>query len=83
MGILDDPAMRDAEGRPLPWLRDILQHRDRIEGAIRGIHGSSGSLTGYCTWQLMGITGCELRARAHRHLVNSWAPKKMWSDPVL
>lgn len=80
---LDAAHMRDAKGRPLPWLRTILDYRDRLETVIRGIHGGS-ELVGYTTRQLMALDwpDCLVR-RAHRHLVEHHAPARMWDDPVL
>ena len=82
---LDAPHMRNTSAirlcertRPLEWLRTILAHRDRLERIVRGIHGDQ-SLVGFTTDRLLGD---RLLPRAHRHLVEHWAPAHMWSDPV-
>ena len=79
----DRETMRDSKGRPLPWLRDIYAHRDRIEKVVRGIHGGPENC-GYMTSQLMALQpGDSILDRAHRHLVSHYAPRFMWSDPQI
>lgn len=65
------PHMR---GQPLPWLNDILAHRDRLEYVIRSI-GEREFLT---TDQILGDS---LLPRVHLHLIGFRAAKQ-WDDPV-
>lgn len=72
------------------WGRIVRAYRDYLEDIIRGIHGQevktwgNKNLVGYTTWQLMGLSSGEvLLERAHAHMIKCYAPKRMWSDPVI
>ena len=81
--VLDDPSMRDAKGRPLPWLRDILAYRDWIEGCVRALHGGPINCGRMVADLLLLPQGDTILCRAHASLVEHYAPTKLWQDPVV